>query len=204
MNRRTLLTRAAVAIGGSVGLAGCSGEALEEAESKPPFLEFEEADVRLPYRESTDIVETGVRQTADADIGEEMSFDALIREYGILAEELVVKRRIIREKLEIEREEVETIESPPYGVGRVLELQYRHPGMMKTGLLRSVGLIAGSYAALVAAGFDAELLDATVLDDDQQAYGSFHVLTSWAESFNDGVTSARSYGSKPWATASTV
>ncbi len=105
---------------------------------------------------------------------------------------------IIEEKLEIEREDVEVIENEPHGEGKVLELEFVQPARTETGSLYAIGVIAGGYASLIDTGYDTELLEATVLDESQQSFATFHVLIEWAEEYNEGIITARGYGNKPW------
>lgn len=201
MNRRTLLRRGGASVAALVAASGCTEETLEEAETQPPFLNFDEDELDLPVEQRADVVEAGVLRAEDADIEELDSFEAYLEDQGVSIEKLDETKKKIKEKLDVEREDVEIVEEKPHGEGLVLELEYVQPERIESGILSTIGIIAGGYAALVKAGYDAEKLEATVLDTEQASFGSFDVLTSWAEEYNDGIISARVYGSKPWTAA---
>lgn len=196
-----MLERAGSSVAAVVVLSGCTEETLKETETKPPFIDVDDAELDLPVTQQTDAVEDGVLQAADAEIEDVDDLEAFLDDHEIPVETLAETETIIEEKAAIEREDVETVEEKPHGEGLVLELEFVQPDSIDTGILDSIGLVAGGYAALVETGYGAELLEATVLDSSVAAYGSFHVLTAWADEYNDGITSARTFGSKPWTTA---
>lgn len=198
MDRRVFLKRGGTSVAALAALAGCTEETLEETETKPPFIEVDEEDIELPTSQRADVVEEGVLQAEEADIEDLDDFEGYLEEQDILLEELVEEEKIIEEKLDVKEEDVEVVEEEPHGEGLVLELEYVQPDVVESGMLHSIGLIAGGYASLVEAGYDAEKLEATVLDENHQPFGSFEVLTSWAEEYNEDITSTREYGSKPW------
>lgn len=199
MNRRTLLYRGGLSAVALVALSGCTEETLEETETKPPFIDLDEEEIDLPVRQQADVVEEGVLRADRAAIEEPADFESFLAEQGLPVESLDETTKIIEEKLEIEREDIELVEEKAHGEGLVLELEFVQPDRLETGALYSIGLVAGGYAGLVEAGFEGELLEATVLDSARESYGSFHVLTAWAEEYTDGRISARVYGSKPWS-----
>lgn len=201
MNRRTLLEQTGISVATVVALSGCTEQTLEETETKPPFVDVDDAELDLPITQQTDVVEDGILQAADAEITGVDDFENFLEAQEITVEVLAETEIIIEEKAAVEREDVETVEAEPHGDGLVLELEFVQPDSIDTGILDSIGLIAGGYAALVETGYSAELLEATVLDSESTAYGSFHVLTTWADEYNEEITSARSFGSKPWSTA---
>lgn len=201
MNRRTLLKRGGISIVTLTALSGCTEETLAEAETKPPFLDIDEEELDLPVNQRADVVEDGILRAEDVEIDDLEEFEAFLEDHGIPVEKLAETEKIIEEKLEIEREDVEVIENEPHGEGLVLELEFVQPDRIETGILYSIGLVAGGYAEVVDAGYGAELLEATVLDADHAAFGSFKVLTAWAEEYNQGITTAREYGNKPWMEA---
>lgn len=194
MNRRTLLKRSGISIATLVALSGCTEETLKEAETKPPFLDIDEEELDLPVNQRADVVEDGVLQAEDSEINEIEDFEAFLKDHGIPLEELAETEKIIEEKLEIEREDVEVIEEKAHGEGLVLELEFIQPDRIETGILYSIGLVAGGYAALVDGGYDAELLEAEILDEDRRLFGTFEILTAWAEEYNNGITSLGSTG----------
>lgn len=198
MDRRTVLHGSALVLCGA--LAGCTEQTLEEAETKPPFLDINDEELRLPVTQRADVVEEGVMLADDAAIPDLESFESFLSDNGLPVERLDEVERIIEEKLEIEREDVDVIEETPHGEGVVLELEFVQEDA-GGGILHPIGLIAGGFAALVEEGADAEKLDATVLDAEHRPFGSFHVLAAWAEEFNGSETTAREFGSKAWSTA---
>lgn len=198
MNRRTLLKRGGISVAAAIALSGCTEQTLEEAETKPPFLDVNDEELELPVNQRADVVEEGVLRAEDAGIEEVDDLEVFLEEQDIPVEELTESEKTIEEKLEIEEEEEDLIEDEAHGEELVLELELVQPDRIETGILYTIGLVAGGYAALVDAGYDAELLEATVLDDDHQPFGSFDVLTSWAEEYNEGIITAREYGNKPW------
>lgn len=204
MNRRHLVTRCAGAIATLVAVSGCTEETLEETETKPPFIEIDDEELDLPVDQQVEVVEDGVVRADNAEIETIGDFETFLEDEGVPIESLGAVEKPIAEKLETEREDIDEIDNEPHGSGTVLEVEFVHPERTETGTLEYVGLIAGGYAALVDAGYDAELLEATVLNDADEPFGSFHVLTEWAEEYNEGTISARSYGNKPWMTTKTV
>ena len=199
MNRRTLLYRSGLSAVALVALSGCTEETLEEAETKPPFVDIDEEELELPIEQQADVVEEGVLRADGAAIEEPADVESFLAEQGLPVEDVSETEKLITERLEVEREDVDRVEESAHGEGLVLELEFVQPDRLETGFLYSVGLVAGGYAALIEAGFDGELLEATVLDSAGESFGSFHVLTAWAEEYNEGQISARVYGSKPWA-----
>lgn len=200
MNRRTVLRRTGVGVAALVALSGCTEETLEEAETNPPFLDVDDEDVELPVEQGADVVERGIRAAEDADVDDVDALESFLEAEGLPVETLDEVEKIVEEKLAVEREDVDRIDEKPHGEEPVLELEFVQSETVTTGLLYSVGLVAGGYAALFEAGHDTELLEATVLDPDGDAFGSFHVLAAWAEEYNAGEVSARAYGGKPWDT----
>lgn len=203
MDRRTLLARAGLSIGSVTAISGCTEELLEEAETNPPILDVDEEELELPFHQRADAVETGIMAAEGATIEDLDGFESFLGEHALSVEAVDEVEKVIEEKLEIEREDVEVIEAGPHGEGLVLEVEFVQTERFDAGILDSIGLIAGAYAALVAAGSETELLEATVLDEAGNPFGSFHVLRAWAEEYNDGLISARVYGGKPWMSAKT-
>lgn len=201
MNRRRLLTRSGTSLAAVLALSGCTEETLEEAETKPPFLEINGEELDLPVNQRADVLERGVLEAADAAPESLDDFEAFLEDRGIDVESLSEVEKLIEEKLEVESEHVDVVRTEPHGEGPVLELEYVHPENFESGALYGVGLVAGGYATLLEAGNGTELLEATVLDGNRRPFGSFHVLAAWADEYNDGVTTARVYGSKPWMSA---
>ncbi|RKD95080.1 hypothetical protein [Halopiger aswanensis] len=204
MNRRHLLTRCAGASAALVAVSGCTEETLAETETKPPFIEIDDEEIELPVDQQVEVVEAAVLRADGTEIETIDGLEAFLADEGVPVESLEEVEKPIAEKLETEREDIDEIDNEPHGTGTVLELEYVHPDRAEMGTLEAVGLVAGGYAALVASGYDAELLEATILNDADEPFGSFHVLTEWAEEYDEGTTSARSYGTKPWMTVKTI
>lgn len=201
MNRRTLLKRGGAAITAAVAMSGCTEETLEEAETRPPFLDHVDVEeLQLPVNQQLDVVEESVLLAENAEIEDIDGFEAYLEEQEISVEHLSETEKIIEEKLEIEREDIGVIENEPHGEGTVLELEFVQSDRAETGSLYAIGVIAGGYASLIDAGYDAELLEATVLDESKQLFATFDVLTKWAEEYNEGIVTTRVYGNKPWMT----
>lgn len=201
MNRRTLLHRGGIGVAGLVALSGCTEETLEEAETRPPFLDVDAEELDLPVDQRVDVVEDGVLRAEEATIEEVDDFEGYLEELDVAVEELAEEEKPIEEQLDVEREDAEDVEEEAHGEGLVLALEFVQPERLEGGVLDTIGLVAGGYAALVDAGYDAEKLEATVLDPEGSSFGSFDVLTSWADEYNEGITTARVYGSKPWMSA---
>ncbi|WP_306058336.1 hypothetical protein [Natronococcus wangiae] len=198
MNRRTLLKRGGIGVAAVVAVSGCTEETLEEAETNPPFLDdLNEEELELPVNQQMDVVEGGVLRAENARIENVGGFEAYLEEQGVSVEELSETEKTVEEKLEIEREDVEIIENEPHGEETVLELEYVQSDRTETGSLYAIGVIAGGYASLVGAEYDAELLEATILDESLRSFATFDVLASWAGEYNEGITTAREYGNKP-------
>lgn len=199
MNRRTLLKRGGVAVTAIVAMSGCTEETLEEAETRPPFLDnVDVEELQLPVNQQLDVIEESVLLAENAEVEDIDGFEAYLEEQEISVEHLSETEKIIEKKLEIEREDVEVIENEPHGEETVLELEFVQSDRAETGSLYAIGVIAGGYASLIDAGYDAELLEATVLDESKQLFATFDVLTKWAEEYNEGIVTTRVYGNKPW------
>ena len=202
MNRRTLLKRGGIGVAALGTLSGCTEETLEEAETNPTFMEnVSEEEVDLPVDQRIEVVEDGILRAEDAEIEDTDGLEAYLEEQGLPVEDLSEEETVVEELPEIETEDVDVITNDEHGELPILSLEYRRPDAIETGALDDMGVVAGGYAALVEAGIDAELLEATVVDADGAPFGSFDVLTPWAEEYVDDVITAREYGHKVWMTA---
>lgn len=85
----------------------------------------------------------------------------------------------------------------------ILELEHVAIDQVESGVLSAVGIVAGAYAALVRGGHEVRELDGTILDADGREFGSYHVLTEWAEAYEGGDRSAEEYGEMVGATLET-
>lgn len=163
--RRALQIGATTAL---VGLAGC----IEEMGTEFPPNEKWPVSERvpdLPVTEGTEIIEARIEETATADIADEESFASTLDEYDLTVE-----------SIERERD--------------VLSIEYVNTDRADEGNLHDVGLIAGGYAALIDAGYDAAALGATILDDAPASYGSAEIETKWAQAYNEDDLTAAEYG----------
>lgn len=174
MNRRTFL-KSGVAVGTLVALSGCTNQTLKQGKSQAkPFGElYHHEEVRLPVEQKFEHVEEGVHRAEDAEVETPDDFEAYLKEQGFAVED--VSESVV---------DGET----------VLSLEYTAADRRERGRAFELGVVAGAYAALVDAGFDGEELDVTLLDPDGEKFGEFVVTTSAAEHYNEGETSAATYG----------
>lgn len=164
--RRRLLQAGAVAT--AVGLAGC----IEEMGTEFPPNEKWPVSERvpdLPIEERSDVLEERIAELSDAEIGDPEELASALGEYDM---------------------DVESVER----VRDVLTIEFVNTDRDDEGNLHDVALLAGGYAALVDAGYDAAALGATILDDAPESYGSASVETPWATAYNDGERTAAEYG----------
>lgn len=202
MNRRTLLKRGGIGVAALGALSGCTEETLEEAETNPTFMEnVSEEEVDLPVDQRIGVVEDGILRAEDAEIEDTDGLEAYLEEEGLSVEDLSEEETVVEELPEIEIEDVDVITNDEHGELPVLSLEYVRPDAIETGALHDMGVVAGGYAALVDAGHDAALLEATVVDSNREPFGSFDVLTPWTEEYVEGTITAREYGHKVWMTA---
>lgn len=176
MRRRTYLRDAA---GASLVVlaAGCTEGSLEDADQPAGVLEdvFDAAEIDLPVDH---VIEEIARRIEAADGESVESVDAL--------GEYLSGEDIDHERLEESEDAGET----------VLELEYAVEDPAAEGNVHGLGTVAGGYAALVRGGYDGDLLEAHVVDGDGETFGHFEVETAWAESYDAGDLSTRSYASE--------
>lgn len=166
VTRRTLLRRGSGALAGMSTLAGCTEEIGEEfpAEREVPVAEFAPDP---PIHEKTDVLAEGITMLADADVTDPDEFETTLIEHGI---------------------EIESVERE----FEILTIEYR--SAVQQGILDDIGLIAGAYAALVAAEYDTTALDITIFDADSSSFGIAEITTDIAEQYNADELSAKEYG----------
>ncbi|WP_265111338.1 hypothetical protein [Halosolutus halophilus] len=157
--------------GGVAALAATAGCIEEMGTEFPknrtwPTAEYVPA---LPVEERSAVLEESIPELASADVVDPDGFASTLDEYDLVVE-----------SIERERD--------------VLTIEYVEGNRYREGTLHDVALIAGGYAALVDAGYDAVALGATILDDAPASYGSVTVETPWAERYNDGELTAAEYG----------
>lgn len=174
MNRRTVL-RNGVAVGTLVALAGCTNRTLEEGKSQAePFDElYHHEEIDLPVEQKFGHVEEGVRLAEDAAVETPEEFEAYLGERGLAVEGV---SEFVRDG------------------DTILSLEYTGDDERERGRALELGIVAGAYAAFVDAGYDGEELDVTLLAPDGEEFGEFAVTTSAAEHYNEGRTSAATYG----------
>lgn len=164
--RRRLLQAGAVTA--TIGLAGC----IEEMGSEFPENEqwpTAESVPSLPVAKRSEIAEERITELSGADITDPEALVAALEEYDMTVE-----------SIERERD--------------VLALAYVNTDRHDEGNVHDVSLIAGGYAALVDAGYEAVELGATILDDAPASYGSATVETSLATEYNESALTAAEYG----------
>lgn len=181
MDRRRFLATAG-ATGALAATGGCIDAVVEDAEHVPPVVEdrFDPAEVDLPVHDRHDVAVDAIGRAAGA---APTDVDAL---EAVLA----------GEEIRVEAADLVEVDWVP-----TLELEYRVADAVERGLLDHLGLVAGAYAAVVAAGEGGERLEATLLDDAGETYGEYEVEADWAEAFDDGELSARAYADEVMVTA---
>lgn len=173
--RRGLLRAAGTA--GAFLLAGCTEDVGEEL---PPNREWPVSEYvpELPVEERKSTVADRIEETAAADVEEPGDIPAAVSD-GLSIESVAEEREVLH---------VEYASSERYG----------------SGDLHHVASLAGAYAALVEAGYDAAMLSITVLDDAPSSYGHATVETAWAEAYVAGDLTAKEYGEHVAGTVETV
>lgn len=149
-------------------LAGCTGDVGEEF---PPNVKRPTAELvpSLPVRERNEIAAAAVETVAGDDVSDPDGLVAAVEERGI---------------------SVESIER----VDDDLAIEFDVGDLVADGVLRSVALVAGGYAALVDAGEESEALEMTIADSNDGAHGHAEVQGAWARRYVDGELTAAEYG----------
>ncbi|WP_049915878.1 hypothetical protein [Natrialba taiwanensis] len=157
--------------GSLVGLTSLSGCTADIGEEFPPNEKWPTADLApsLPVSERSTVLENGIEAMAPESIADEAEFETAIDEYGI---------------------DVETVERDR----DVLTIEYAATERYETSTLHTLGPIAGAFAALVDAGYDATALAVTILDPAPDSFGEASIERPWAEAYLDGDLSAAEYG----------
>lgn len=165
-SRRNLLRLGGVAV--ATALAGCTEDIGEEF---PPNTHWPAAELvpSLPVREQTEVLADGIEALSTAQIPDEATFETTVEEYGLSVEAIERTRE-------------------------VLTVDYVNNDRYASGTLHDVGLIAGAYAALIAAGYDSVALGITILDPAPASFGSASIETEWTRQYNEGRLSAAEYG----------
>jgi hypothetical protein len=137
------------------------------------------------------------------------AFEAYLEVQGILVEEVLETEGIIEVPMEEVDEEAEEpvvdegdVEEGPVEVP-IVELEYVIEEQVEEGAVHTIGIVAGAYAALIEAGHDSELLEATVLNPADAPFGLYEIETTWAEEYNAGEISAAEYADEILVTVET-
>lgn len=181
MDRRSFLLSSVV----SASLAatgGCIERELEEANREPPFVEdrVRPEEIDLPVGQRLAVAERAVERAAEAGIEDPDGLGSYLDEEGVAVERVG--------------------EAELHGVP-VVELEYDPGDASDRGLMHHLGLAAGGFAALVAAGHDAESLEATIVDGAGRPFGEYRVERRWAEEYDAGEMTAREYANEVSVTA---
>lgn len=174
-SRRDLLRGAGVA--GTFLLAGCTEDVGEEF---PPNHEWPVSEYlpELPVEERMATMAEQIEETSGSDVEapEELP-DAVSDGFSV-------------ESVEEERD--------------VLHVEYASSDRYRMGDLYHVGTLAGAYAALVEADYDAVAMSVSILDDAPESYGHATVETPWAEEYNAGELTAKEYAEHVAGTIETM
>lgn len=184
MDRRTVL-KSGSAVVGLLALSGCTEAALEAAESPPPFLDdrYHEEEFDLPVNRKFDVLAAAVERADGEAFGDLDESEAYLTDEGVAVERL-------EEHVE-EGELVGSLSHAPATTDRVGSEETTRGG---DGLVETVGVVAGGYAALVRGDHDVEELTVEVVEPDGRPFGEYEVFTTWAEEYDAGALSAAKYG----------
>jgi hypothetical protein len=178
MDRRTSeansgrTTRRRLLQGGTVAALVAAAGCIEEMGTEFPKNEkwpISQYTPDLPVSERSTVFEERIPELAATDIADPAGLASTLDEY-----ELAVK------SIDRERD--------------VLTVEYVNTDRYDEGNVHDVALIAGGYAALVASGYDAAALGATILDDAPASFGSATIETGWARKYNADTLTAAEYG----------
>lgn len=175
MDRRTFLSTTGTTLASVTALSGCTERRLEAAEEEPPVFDgfTAEEEVPLPVTRRLGVGADAVRTAADGvEVPTLDELSTLLEERGI---------------------QVESLEEEPGHHGRLVSLAYVAAETTSEGLMHHLGLVAGGTAALVAGGHETETLEASLLQPDEEEFGTYEVRRHWAEAYNAGDLSAHEY-----------
>ncbi|MDS0294845.1 hypothetical protein [Halogeometricum luteum] len=171
MRRRHILRRGAAAL--AVGLtAGCAAKA--DGGSDTPTAAKRQTPAHgdlpaLPVEERWSVAGRSVGDAASTDVADADAFEAAVAEGGPAVEKLTKR-------------------------GKKLELKATPSDAAGRGVVTDVGHVAGAYAALVRSDDSFERVSVALLDGGKKPFGSFQVVTPWAERYVDGEWTATEYG----------
>lgn len=199
MNRRELLTRGGIAIGTAGLVGGCTEDALKEAEREPPFVDgsVSEEEVDLPVEQRLGVAADGIERAEGADIADLAALDTYLLEGGVAVHSIEETRD----------EHDDEVVDPELGVEAhepLVAVAYVTAERAGVGLVQHLGVVAGGYAALVAAGHDSAKLEATLLGRDERPYGLYEVRRPWASAYVADELTAREYAAEVLESAETA
>lgn len=168
LSRRGALLRGVGALGIAVGLSGCIEEIGEQF---PPGREWPTGEYvpDVPVTKRSDVVASGIEAFEGREIEDEDAFESALVERGI---------------------DIESVERDQ----GVLTVEYVATDRTGRGTLHEIGPVAGAYAALIATDYEAEFLEATILDEESSSVGAAEIETSWVIEYNRGAYTATEYG----------
>lgn len=163
-----MLLRGGAALAGALSLSGCTEDVGEEL---PPNERWPTAEVvpDLPVRQRSDVLEAGIEELSGAAVDDVDGFLAALEERGL---------------------DFESVEE----VAERLHLEYVETDPERRGTYEVTGLVAGAYAALVDAGFEARALELVFVEADGATIGVAEVATEWAREFVEETLSTGEYG----------
>lgn len=181
MDRRTFLS-ATASSALLVAASGCLREEIHAAEEEPAPLSdlFSPEEIDLPVEQRYEVAAAAIERAADAGIEDLDGLEAYLEEQDLTVETL---------------EEAESEGDP------IVELEYVVERRADRGFVERMGVVAGGYAELVAAGHESELLEASLLDAESKKFGTYDVERTWAEEYDAGELPAREYASEVLTTA---
>ena len=156
---------------GLVGLSGVAGCTRNVGEELPPNEKVAVSKWRpdLPVTEKTDVLKAGITALSTEPIADEAAFEATLAGHDVT---IASTERVLD----------------------ILKATYVADRSWERGVLSDIGRIAGAYAALVDAGYDARRLELTVRQPTGSAYGAATIESKDAKRYNDGGLSASEYG----------
>ncbi|MFC3958549.1 hypothetical protein [Halovivax cerinus] len=172
LTRRRVLRIGAVA--GLAGLAGCTEDVGSEL---PPNTKWPVAELipSLPIETRADRFDASVEAAAGADVSDVETFTEAVTIR-------VPRVESVREKRD------------------VLAVDYVTDVDRSEGIGNHVAALAGAYAALVDAGYDAYALGTTILESPDEPIGSVVVYTDWANAYTTGRYTTAEYRELVWTT----
>lgn len=172
MHRRAFLERGCALVG-IVALSGCTTHSLQEAERDPPPLEgVAEEAVDLPVQQRLDVAATAIERTATEAVGDRDAFAGRLEAHGVPVEHLA--------------------EADSHG-DPALTLEYVGEPSGDRGAMHHLGVVAGTYAAAVAAVEERATLEVTLLDARSEPFGEYEIRPDWAEAYTAGDITAEEY-----------